>query len=370
MLTNASSGHIGGVEKQTSLMARWLARRGHRVSLITWDEGQPDGVEIDGVRVFKLCRRDDGIPGLRFLHPRWTSLNRALSRADADVYYQNCGEYVTGQVALWCRRHARPFIFSAAHDHDCIRSLPFLRTFRERTLYRYGLRQAAELIVQTRAQQRTVREDFGRDAIVIPMPCPGPTEDCFIPSQRPDPSAARILWVGRLTEEKRPDRFLDLAETCPDLSFDLVGPAGDDVYVQRILERARKIPNLAIHGAKSPVELATFFRRAACLCCTSQSEGFPNTFLEAWSHGRPVITTFDPDHLIAEQGLGAAESDVNGLVHAIRALLLTPGRWQTASTSARRYYLENHAIDRVMPLFEKAFLSVIGHTPRISGSRR
>ena len=25
-------------------------------------------------------------------------------RADADVYYHNCAEYVTGQVALWSRR--------------------------------------------------------------------------------------------------------------------------------------------------------------------------------------------------------------------------------------------------------------------------
>ena len=30
-------GHIGGVERQTSLMARWLAARGYGVSVLTWD---------------------------------------------------------------------------------------------------------------------------------------------------------------------------------------------------------------------------------------------------------------------------------------------------------------------------------------------
>ena len=70
-------------------MAKWLAGRGCKVSMLTWDEGQADGEIIDGVKVFKLCRKDDGIKGLRFFWPRWTSLNVAMKRADADIYYQN-----------------------------------------------------------------------------------------------------------------------------------------------------------------------------------------------------------------------------------------------------------------------------------------
>ena len=114
-MAGGSSGHIGGVERQTTLMARWFAARGYRVSMLTWDEGQEDGVEIDGVKVFKMCRQDAGLPGLRFFWPRWTSLNAAMRRADADVYYQNCGEYVTGQVAMWCRRHGRKLVYSVAN---------------------------------------------------------------------------------------------------------------------------------------------------------------------------------------------------------------------------------------------------------------
>ena len=68
-------------------MARWLAARGYPVQMLTWDEGQPDEIEIDGVRVFKICRLDGGLVGLRFFHPRWTGLVRAMRRADADLYY-------------------------------------------------------------------------------------------------------------------------------------------------------------------------------------------------------------------------------------------------------------------------------------------
>jgi hypothetical protein len=60
-IAGGDSGHIGGVEKQTSLMARWLAKQGDQVSMLTWGEGQQTGSELDGVRVFKVCRQDAGI---------------------------------------------------------------------------------------------------------------------------------------------------------------------------------------------------------------------------------------------------------------------------------------------------------------------
>ena len=65
-LIGGSNGHIGGVERQTSLLAKWLAAKGYPVSMVTWDEGQTDGREIDGVSVYKLCRKDAGGKGVRF----------------------------------------------------------------------------------------------------------------------------------------------------------------------------------------------------------------------------------------------------------------------------------------------------------------
>ena len=65
----------------------------------------------NGVKIIKICPEKSGIPGLRFFHPKWTGLLQAMQRANADVYYQNGGECVTGQAAQWCRKNHKPFVF-------------------------------------------------------------------------------------------------------------------------------------------------------------------------------------------------------------------------------------------------------------------
>jgi glycosyltransferase involved in cell wall biosynthesis len=351
-LAGGTQGHIGGVERQVSQLARWLGGRGHRVTVVTWDEGQADGIEVDGVRVLTLCRRTDGVPGLRFFHPRWTSLARALARADADVYYQNCGEYVTGQVALWSRLHRRAFVYSVAADADCDPRLPLMTTRRERLLYRFGVRLADRIIVQTRTQQRMLRDGFDRDSDRIPMPCIAPGDPALPPA---GPEAKRVLWIGRIAPEKRPDQLLVLAAACPDLAFDLVGPQDGSGYARQTIAKARTLPNVFVHGPAPREAVSAFYRRASALCCTSDGEGFPNTFLEAWSHGVPVVSTVDPDGLLAGLGLGVAAREMSGLVTGLKALLANPQSWWATSSRAREYYLAHHTVDRVMPMFERVF---------------
>jgi len=351
-------GHIGGVERQTSLMAKWFAAHGHRVSMLTWDEGQEDEVEIDGVRIIKMCRRNAGLPGLRFFWPRWTSLNAAMRRADADIYYQNCAEHVTGQVAMWCRRHGRKLIYSVASDPDCDVRLPEMRKLRDRVLYRYGLRHADRIIVQTQRQQDMLREGFKRNSVKVPMPCVALPEAESRSDHIPSGDTKRVLWIGRVCKVKRPDRLLELARRCPDMVFDFVGPSGETTYARDIVGRAESIPNLNVYGPASRNEVSRFYRQADLMCCTSDFEGFPNTFLEAWSHGLPIVSTFDPDGLIADKGLGIAVNDVSELAAGLQKLLDSPEQLQHASRTAREYYLANHTVDVAMAKFEQIFMDV------------
>jgi glycosyltransferase involved in cell wall biosynthesis len=361
-------GHVGGVEWQTSLTARWLAARGHQVTMLTWDEGQGGDVEIDGVRVRSICRRAAGLPGVRFFHPRWTGLRRGLAAADADVYYHNCAEYVTGQVAMWCRHHGRAFVYSVASDPDCDPRLPELRSLRERGFYRYGLKHADEVVVQTRAQQQMLAAGFGRSSVVIPMPCPGPRDGEHVEPIPPALRQPRVAWVGRVVELKRLEWLLDLAGQMPDVAFDVVGDQeADTPYTRGLKVRAAALPNVVMHGRLARDRVPQVYRQASCLCCTSRFEGFPNTFLEAFSHGVPVVSTVDPDGLITSRGLGAIADSVPSLRTALRDLLTSPMRWQAASASARQYYVAHHTPEIVLPQFEAIFQRAAARARSLGG---
>lgn len=358
-MTGGAIGHVGGVERQTTMLARWLAARGHEVSLVTWAEGNKRDEVIDGVRVLKLCRQDSGLPGLRFFVPRWSSLIAALRRADADIYYHNCAEYVTGQVALWCALRRSRFAFSSASDQDCDPALPGLPKWRERWLYRVGLLLADRLIVQTTRQQEALRRGFGLASTILPMPCPGPGDKEAVRPSEPAPGRARVLWAARIAPVKRLELLIDIARQLPDIRFDVAGmPYDGDKYSGTVLAQAAKIENIVLHGMVPRDRMVDLYREASLLCCTSVYEGFPNTFLEAWSYGVPVVSTVDPDDLIAKLGLGATATDAASLTEGITGLLNSRVRWRAASDAARRYYLANHTVDEVMHRFERTFLEM------------
>lgn len=327
--------------------------------MVTWDEGQSDGVMIDGIRVFKMCRRDAGVNVLRFFYPRWTSLWHALRKADADIYYYNCGDLGLGQVVMWCQKYRRKSVYSVASDPDCDRRLPKLKPMRERILFTYGLRNADRVIVQTEQQRRMLREGCAVNSTVVPMPCEGFSEtDCgqarVIPRR-----CRRIIWVGRISKEKRLEWLLEVAERCPDISFDVVGAANSDSeYASTLMRRAAGIPNVKMHGRVSHGEMVGYYRHCLLLCCTSIHEGFPNTFLEAWSCGVPVVSTFDPDGIVAERKLGWVASDVGDLITGLRTAVDSPDAWEAASRAARSYYMQRHTLDVVMPQFEQLFRDV------------
>lgn len=353
-MVGGHGGFVGGVERQTSLLARWLAAHGHQVSFLTWDEGGPNEEIIDGVRVIKICRKSSGLPGLRFFHPKWTGLNAALRKADAEVYYHNCGECVTGQIAMWCRRNGRSFVFSAASEADCDPAFPELSSMRERWLYMHGLRKADQVIVQTLTQQAMMERNFQVAATVIPMPAPGPANDGFQP---PSPAVGRVLWVGRICKVKRPDRLVEIAKACPELHFDVAGPVYNDQF-SRTAAAGMTLPNVTLHGAVSRENIPELYQNASLLCCTSDYEGFPNTFLEAWSHGLPVVSTVDPDGVIARENLGRVASDTATLTTEIRELIDDPTAYAASSRASRQYFLQNHAMEAVMPRFEAIFASL------------
>ena len=361
VLANIDTGHIGGIEVQVPLMANWFAKRGFDVSLVTWDEGDgyPDGQLFDGVKNLQICKRTDGYPILRFFYPRWTSLLAALDKADADIIYYNRGDLGLGQVVQWARKHARKVMYSVAAIVDCQRDLPSLKPYREKILYKYGLRRADKIVVQTLSQQNLLDSDFGLVSSIIPMPSEGFADMNKLAHCQSISEGRRILWVGRFQEEKRIEWLLDLAECCPAYCFDVVGSSNSDSeYAMRMTRRAEALNNVFLHGRVSHDELGAFYSSAHLLCSTSIYEGFPNVFLEAWSVGLPLVTTFDPDGVISNYKMGRVVDNVQSLANALIELEET-FVWNSCAASALDYYNSRHSVDAVMEQFESEMLKLV-----------
>ena len=311
-----------------------LAKGEYRVSFVTLDHGRDNKMEIDGMRIIKAYNQNAGIRVLRFPYPRLTSLWLAMRRADADIYYQRTSGSITGIVAAFCRRHRRKFVFAVASDYNCMTDPPYRWPRHERVLYLYGLRRADLVIAQTVTQQRLLRENFGIDCTVIPN-CAPEYGHCLrgadaVASTR----GRRLLWIGAFRPVKRLELLLDIAEQLRDVQFDVVGEGYADAaseYVQCLRSRAKSIPNVHLHGMVPHAYMHKFYQRTTALICTSRAEGFPNVFLEAWGYGLPVVSTFDPDNLIVDMGLGKVGEDVSELATGIRELLDSPERWRKAS---------------------------------------
>jgi glycosyltransferase involved in cell wall biosynthesis len=345
---------VGGESVQQTLLARALVARGHDVSIVAYDYGQADGARWDGIRVFKSFAPSAGVPVLRFGHPRWTGVWSALARADAELYYASCAGMHVALASLFCAQHNRSFVFRAASDSDCDPARLLVRYARDRWLYAYGLRRADAILVQSVTQQRSLARHFGLASSVAGM---------FV---EPPPVAVTrdidVLWVSNIRQLKRPDRVLALADQLPTTRIHMVGGSlpGEEPLYEQVCRDAASRQNIVFHGRLSYRETTALYPRARLLVNTSEVEGFPNSYLQAWISGAPVITSLDPDSIIERNGLGLALRSPADLLAAVRRLLDDAPALASASARCRRFIAQHFSDDVVLAPYLESFEDAAG----------
>jgi glycosyltransferase involved in cell wall biosynthesis len=344
---NSSVQFAGGAELQQVLIAKGLATRGYSVTMVCLDYGQPETCTIDGITVFRAFRPDAGIPMLRFFWPRLTALWRSMKRADADVYYQRAGSMLTGVMAHFCRYHGRKSIFAVAGQTK-------IRFRRDRWLFRYGIRHVNRIVVQSEEQARHVRDEFGRDSELIPNIQPASTHPAEL-------SGKYVLWVGMIRQVKRPDLFLDLAEALPDREFAMVGgtSAGESALYEAVSARAAELPNLRFAGFVPYREVDPYFDKALLFVNTSDSEGFPNTFLQAWARGKATVSFIDSGARLDGEPVGVrvhTPAELRDTVALLTGDDTLRSKWERAG---KAYADRHHAADRVLDKYESLLQSLL-----------
>lgn len=175
----------------------------------------------------------------------------------------------------------------------------------------------------------------------------------------------KILFVGRLVQQKRSELFIKMAwrlkRDLPkiDVTFQIVG----DGPLRSNLEKLRRDYGLSsdemlFSGEQS--DMTRIYRRSDILVLTSEHEGMPNVVLEAMTFGIPVVATRVggvPEILSENSGILVDASDFNGLVDATKKLILNPELRRNLGRHGRDYVAKNHSFEylqkRLVEIYQK-----------------
>jgi glycosyltransferase involved in cell wall biosynthesis len=332
----------GGAELQTSQLAAQLAKRGLSVAHIVFPVARSIDLE-PGLELIARPRPAAGrLAGLREAFHVW----RALRDADARLYVlRGGGSTVMLAGATFSLLHRRRLLHSVSNDFDLI-----TRGDRSRlgqALSRFARRRADRVVVQTRQQARLAREggfDDDRVSLVPSFAQPAP------PAHETDPES--FLWVGRVVPYKLPGRYLELARALPEARFRMIAVETAEAPQELMLEIAAaesELSNLEVLPRQWRETVLELIERATAVVVTSEYEGMPNVFLEAWSREVPVLTLhFDPDRTIADKGLGvAAEGSWERFVNGARRLWTDAGFRAESGERAREHVASVHSPDAI-----------------------
>jgi glycosyltransferase involved in cell wall biosynthesis len=345
---------VGGAERQQWLLARALAVRGWFVTvgvrnLMNAEERRTiDGVDFVGI-------------GQGQIFFAWS---RFLAAENPDWWYWRCADHLLGPAVEIAKLQGVQTIFSAGFDRDVQPRRALSRRPRWWPLYAWGLARTDRILVQHQGQMSQLAPCWRAKACILPSIV---GEIMLVKSHAE--RTQYVAWVAMLRQAKRPDVLIEIARKVPTLRFIVCGgpttfmsPSG---YSERIIKELRALPNVDYRGQVAPEEAQEVIANAAILLSTSDEEGFPNTFLQAWSNGTPVVSlSVDPDNIIKQERIGAVSGSVEHVVADLGALMDSWQQRDEIAVHAQQYVMKTHSEAGIVPTFEHFLLDAAHHATR------
>ena len=325
LLLPQASGRFGGAEVRAVTFARGLARyTEHELVFVVQGDGGGEQQLSDRLQVRRVLHRRRSSDRRWQIQLAWQwplDLSRQLARSlhrriwHGPPSWGYCCRLPVDVLATFGVHDPSASVIEAARRSGK-RSVLFLTSDRDveeafvaqthdqaiaRRMYRYAITRADLVVAQTRYQQQAVRRQAQREAELIrnPMDTDLAGQPLLPLEQRP-----HILWVGRADRDcKRADRCVQLAHACPEVRFVAVMNRMAARDYDWLVHHAPR--NLRILESVPWERSERLFGDARAVINTSDSEGFPNTFLQAAKYGCPIISlTVDPDRVLTRHRCG------------------------------------------------------------------
>lgn len=205
-----------------------------------------------------------------------------------------------------------------------------------------------QIVNSTSAFERAIARGYSKERMFLVRNVVSATVDL---KSRTNRSKTRLLFVGRLVEQKRPELFVDLAchlrrfAANEELEFVV---AGDGPLRLELEHRAKAIglQNDQIKFLGEQTAMTDVYRNSDVLISTSAHEGTPNVILEAMAYGIPVVATGVggvTDILAEGRGLLVKPGDMYGLVLASERLIGDKSLRKQLGEAGKKYVVEHHS---------------------------
>ena len=346
-------GKAGGYGFATRSIARGLAERGHRATVVLpCPRGKrPARFELDGFEVIAYARSELLRSG------------RIFSAVDADVYHSQEPSVASyfARRAMAHRAHLvtsrdprvwRDWWIEFLHPtFNRLRTLPTIAVYENPLTYT-AVRKADAVFVPAHCLvEKSTRKYRLREAATFlptPIDVPGSVRKSTMPV---------VCFVGRLDRRKRPEKFLDLAARFPNVTFKVAGDSQDREYEQALHQRYAHLSNLQFLGFVDQFNhprLSALYAESWVMVNSAAREGLPNSFIEAAGHACAIVSELDPDAFVSRFGAIAE----NGDYAAALAHLLADDRWREQGERGRHYVQNTNqqalAIERHLAVYAEA----------------
>jgi len=344
---------VGGAQENTLLTCRGLARRGHRVTLLSGPETGPEGSLIDDARALPIRlvlhphMRRDVAPAHDLLEI--AALVREFRATRPDVVHTHSSKAgILGRAAAWIA--GVPAVVHTNHGLPFHESQPAPVRAAYRALERVASRVTDRIVCVGRDmvdQSLDARLGPRRLFTVVRS---GMEVERFVNGDGADvrrdlaiPSGAPVVGaVARLAPQKGPEFFLDAAsiivERVPDAQFLWVG---DGPLRESLAARAglRRLP-IRFVGLVPPERVPAYLGAMDVVLMTSLWEGLPRVVVQASLCARPVVAFDAPGvrEVLVDGVTGrvAARGDARAMAEMACALLALPDRGRAMGLEARR----------------------------------
>lgn len=340
----------GGSETQMWTLACALVRRGHRVTVLAGQYGQPYIETFYDVEAFLLHDAPSSIKGwrpLRLTIEIWRLLRKL--RPDV-VIHMNFG-FFHGVLGILCRALRIRYIFFTASQADVDGTRYDVYPRYVAWSWVLGMKLATTVVVQTDEHRVQLCRNFQRESVVIPNGVD------LVHFRRVRNNGHDILWVGNWRVVKRPELVGELAIRLPKYRFVMCGGIIDRKLYDEVFP---KLPqNVLVRGHANDSELFESYQNACVLINTSDFEGIPMTFCEAWACDLPVVSlNVDPENIISRNGLGLVSRSIEQMVKDIKGLLTEVDRVKEIGKKCRKFVNLNYNIEKIADQFEQLLVTI------------